>query len=432
MSAFKKYLPTLILIALNGQGTSQEAENNTWPEFRGKNGNGIVTGSRGLPLKWSETENIVWKTPVKGRAWSSPVVSEGKIWITNATEDGKEMSAVCLNAKSGKILHRIPLFSNSIVEPLGNSVNGYGSPCPVLEAGRVYIHFGSYGTAAIDTTSGKILWKRTDLPCRHFRGPGSSPVIYKNLLILTMDGVDFQYLIALESSTGKTVWKTDRSTKWDDIEPDGKIRAGGDLRKAYTTPTFTKVGEQTIMISPGAKACFAYTPEDGQELWHITYKGYSNASRTVISDGHALINTGYGKPHLVSVKLDPDAQGNITKSHIVWDIFKRVPKRSSPIIAGKELYMTTDEGILTCLDIASGKEIWSDRLRGHFSASPIMADGNLFFFSQMGDCYVVKPGKTFQLLAANKLDDGFMASPAVAGKAIYARSKSHVYRIEQQ
>ena len=186
------------------------------------------------------------------------------------------------------------------------------------------------------------------------------------------------------------------------------------------------------MISPGAKACFAYTPADGKELWHITYKGYSNASRTVISDGHALINTGYGKPHLISLKLDPTARGDITKSHIVWDIFKRVPKRSSPIVVGKQLYMTTDEGILTCIDIASGKELWSDRLRGHFSASPIMADGHLYFFSQMGHGYVIKPGKTFQLLASNQLNDGFMASPAVAGKAIYARGKTHVYRIEQQ
>ena len=430
MPSLKNSILALILLASANRGDAQEKD--TWPEFRGLNSNGIVTGTRGLPLKWSETQNIVWKTAINGRAWSSPVIAEGKIWLTNATKDGKEMSAVCLNAKSGEILHSVPLFSNTLVEPLGNSINGYGSPSPVIEQGRVYVHFGSYGTAAINTSNGNVLWKRTDLPCRHFRGPGSSPVLYNDLLILTMDGIDVQYLVALDPVSGKTVWKTDRSTKWTDIEPGGKIRGGGDLRKAYTTPTFTKVGNETIMISPGAKACFAYNPTNGKELWHITYTGYSNASRTVISDGHALINTGYGKPHLVSLKLDPQARGDITKSHIVWDIFKRVPKRSSPIVVGKQLYMTTDEGILSCIDLNSGKELWSDRLRGHFSASPIMADGRIYFFSEMGYCYVINPGKSFQLLASNKLDDSFMASPAVAGKAIYARGKAHIYRIEHQ
>ncbi len=430
MLPLKNGILAFVILTITGLGNAQEQD--TWPDFRGLSKDGIVRSNPGLPLKWSEEQNIAWKTAIAGRAWSSPVIAEGKLWLSNATKDGKEMSAICLNSKSGKILHEIQLFTNTVVEPLGNSINGYGSPSPVIENGRVYIHFGSYGTAAIDTANGNVLWKRSDLPCRHFRGPGSSPVLFGNLLILTMDGIDVQYLVALDSASGKTVWKTNRSTKWTDIEPGGKIRGNGDLRKAYTTPTFTKVGTETIMISPGAKACFAYNPTNGKELWHITYAGYSNASRTVIAGENAIINTGYGKPHLVSLKLDPRARGDITKSHIVWDIFKRVPKRSSPIISGKYLYMTTDEGILSCIDLSSGKAIWSDRLRGHFSASPILANGRIYFFSEMGDCYVIKPGTSFQLLASNKLDDGFMASPAVTGKAIYARSKSHVYRIETQ
>lgn len=431
MLALRNGILAFVILAATALGNAQEID--TWPDFRGFSGDGIVPGPpRGLPLKWSEKQNIAWKTAIVGRAWSSPVIAEGKVWLSNATKNGKEMSVVCLDAESGKLLHDFQLFRNTAVEPLGNPINGYGSPSPVIEKERVYIHFGSYGTAAIDTANAKVLWKRTDLPCRHFRGPGSSPVLFANLLILTMDGIDTQYLVALDSSSGKTVWKTDRSTKWTDVEPGGKIRGGGDFRKAYTTPTFTKVGTETIMISPGAKACFAYNPTNGRELWHITYAGYSNASRTVIAGENAIINTGYGKPHLVSLKLDAQARGNITRSHIVWDIFKRVPKRSSPIIAGKQLYMTTDEGILSCIDLTTGKEIWSERLRGHFSASPILADGHIYFFSEMGDCYVIKPGNTFELLASNRLDDGFMASPAVAGKAIFARSKTHIYRIETQ
>ena len=404
----------------------------TWPEFRGPGGNGIVPGEKlELPTEWGEGKHIAWKTPVPGRAWSSPVIWGAQIWITNTPEDGKKMSAVCLDRDSGEILHDILLFENEIVEPLGNSVNGYGSPSPMIEEGRVYIHFGSYGTAAIDTATGKVVWKRTDLPCQHFRGPGSSPMLYKDLLILTLDGIDVQYMTALDKNTGKTVWKADRSTEWDDIEPDGTIRGDGDLRKAYTTPTLTSVGGKTIMISPAAKACYAYEPDTGKELWHITYSGYSNASRTLIHDGAAYINTGYGKPHLIKLRLDPNAKGDITDTHIEWDIFKRIPKRSSPIIADGAIYLTTDEGIISRIDPETGDEVWSDRLRGHFSASPILADGLIYFFSEMGPAYVIKPGDELQIVETNTLDDGFMASPAVAGKAIFARSKSHVYRIEE-
>ncbi len=402
-----------------------------WPDFRGPGGNGIASVAEGvLPVEWSEGENIVWKTPVAGRAWSSPVVWGGQVWITEASEDGGKMGAVCLDRETGAVVHRVALFENDVVEPLGNSVNSYGSPSPAIEAGRVYVHFGSYGTAAIDTANGRTVWTRTDLPCRHLRGPGSSPVLFENLLVLTMDGADVQYLVALDKATGETVWKTDRSTQWDDVEAGGKIRGDGDLRKAYSTPIFTRVGGEMVMISPGAKACFGYRPRTGEELWHITYGGFSNASRTVVEGGRAYINTGFAKPHLVSLRLDPKASGDITSSHIEWDIFKRVPRRSSPVVAGRHLYMTSDEGILSCIDLASGDAVWSERLRGHFSASPIYAGGLLYFFSEMGDTFVLRPGDTFDLVATNKLADGFMASPAVSGKSIIARSKTHVYRIE--
>lgn len=412
-------------------GYSEQTSDIHWPEFRGPNANGIIDGQkRGLPISWSEEKNVTWKTKIEGKAWSSPVIWEDQIWLTNSSANGKSMDAICINKNDGKIAYNLNLFKNETVEPLGNNVNSYGSPSPVIEEGMVYIHFGSYGTAAINTTNGKESWRRTDLKCRHFRGPGSSPILYKDLLILTMDGIDYQYIIALDKKTGATKWKTERSTKWDDVEPNGKIRGDGDLRKAYTTPTFTEISGKIIMISPGAKSCFAYDPSTGKELWNITYSGYSNASRTVLYKDNAIINSGYGKPHLISVKIDPKAKGDISKSHINWDIFKRVPKRSSPIIVGDQLYMTTDEGILSCLDVKTGESIWSDRIPGHYSASPIYADGYLYFFSEMGDCYVITPGKELNLVSKNKLESGFMASPAISGKAIFARSKTHLYRIE--
>jgi len=406
------------------------AEN--WTDFRGPTGDGIVKGEIGVPLEWSEDKNVVWKTALDGRAWSSPVVWGNQVWVTNAAEDGKKMYAVCLDRESGKILHNKLLFENESPEPLGNKVNAYGSPSPVIEEGRVYIHFGSYGTACLDTKSGDVLWERRDLPCQHLRGPGSSPVLFGDTIILTMDGADVQYLVALNKETGKNVWKTDRSTKWKDVEPDGKIKAGGDLRKAYTTPTFVEVGGKTQMISPGAKACFAYDPTNGEELWTLTYDGYSNAARVIVEGDMAFINTGFGKPHLLGVKLEPGMSGDVTETHIKWDIFKRISKRASPVVIDGKIYLTSDEGILSCLDVEDGSEIWSDRLRGHFSSSALAVDGRIYFFSEMGDAYVIKPGDEFELLATNHFDSGFMASPAVAGKSFFLRTKTHVYRVEEK
>ncbi|MFT4549480.1 MAG: outer membrane protein assembly factor BamB [Verrucomicrobiales bacterium] len=420
----------LRILLLSAVLTSAAYPIENWADFRGPDGDGVLDEKVGLPLEWSEEKNVVWKTEVKGRAWSSPVVWGKQVWMTNATEDGKTMSVVCLDRETGKILFDRFLFENDTPEPLGNNVNGYGSPSPVIEEGRVFIHFGSYGTACLDTATGKTLWERRDLPCQHLRGPGSSPVLFKDLLILTMDGADVQYLVALDKKSGKNVWKTDRATKWTDFKADGSVVADGDRRKAYTTPTFVTVDGKVQMISPGATACFAYDPATGEELWFLTYAGYSNASRVIVEDGMAFINTGFGKPHLLGVRLDGKMSGDVTESHVEWDVFKRVPKRSSPVVLDRRIYMVNDEGILTCLNVDDGSEIWSDRLRGHFSASVLAADGRIYFFSEMGDAYAIAVGDEFELLATNHFESGFMASPAVAGKSFFLRTKTHVYRVE--
>jgi outer membrane protein assembly factor BamB len=427
--AIKKLLIPLLLGALTpafGQ----------WHDFRGPTGDGIVPPAAdgkplGLPVEWSEDKNIVWKTAIEGRAWSTPAISGNRIWVTNATKDGQKMFAVCLDRETGAIVHDLLLFENSAPEPLGNDVNGYGSPSPAISGNKVFVHFGSYGTAALDVESGKILWQRRDLPCRHFRGPGSSPAVYKNLLILSMDGIDVQYLAALDVESGKTVWKTDRSTVWDDVEPDGKIRGEGDSRKAYTTPYFIEIGGKTQMISSGAKSAFSYEPETGKEIWKITYDGFSNAARP-FTDGEMLfLNTGFGKAHLLGVRIDPKATGDITDTHVAWDSFKRVPTRSSALLAKGNIFFVNDEGILSCLDPKTGETLWDHRIPGHFSGSPIFADGHLYFASEQGNTYVLEPdAMEFKQVAANQLDEGCMASPAVDGKSLYLRTKTHLYRIE--
>ena len=402
-----------------------------WPEFRGPSGDGYVSKSQersGIPLHWSETENVKWKTEIPHRGWSTPVVFGNQVWLTTATLDGHEFYGICVDATTGTVLLNTKLFSCAKPEPLGNNVNCYAAPSPVIESGKVYLHFGSYGTACLDTGSLKVLWQRDDLPCRHYRGPASSPILFEDLLILSMDGVDVQYLVALDKRTGKTVWKTDRSVAWNDENVPGQMARDGDLRKSHCTPLIIDAGGRLQMLTVGAKAAYGYDPRTGRELWRVQYNAWSGAPRPLYHNGLALFVTGLGTTELLGVRVD--GQGDVTETHVAWKVASNVAKTASPLVIDGLLYMVSDEGMLTCLEAATGKEVWRQRIGGNYSASPIFGDGHIYLFSQQGKTSVINPGRTFELVATNSLANGFMASPAVAGKGLYLRTKTHLYRVE--
>ncbi len=412
-----------------------------WPEFRGPFGNGHVSATGdtrpiGLPLTWSETENIRWKTPIPNRGWSTPVVMGGKIWLTTATEDGHDFFAICVDSATGAILDHEKLFHCDNPEPLGNQVNCYAAPSPAIEPGRVYVHFGSYGTACLDTTSGEVLWKRDDLPCRHYRGPSSSVVLFENLVILTFDGVDQQYIAALDKQSGDTVWKTDRDVEWNDQDITGaspeaaqRIR-DGDHRKAHSTPLIIDAADgRPQMLSGGAKAAFAYDPRSGHELWRVLHDDFSVAPRPLYRDGTAYIVTGITHPELWAIRTD--GTGDLTYTdHVAWRLTSRVAKTASPLLIDGLIYMVSDDGVANCIDAATSEPVWSKRLSGSFAASPIYGDGRIYFCDQDGQTTVIKPGRNYEELATNILDDGCMASPAVADNALVLRTKTNLYRIE--
>lgn len=405
-----------------------------WPDFRGPVGDGHAVTAGGtnhlrLPLAWSETSNVVWKTAIPHKGWSTPVIWGNQIWLTTATANGQDFYAICVAADSGKVLFNERVFHCATPEPLGNNLNGYASPSPVIEARRVYVHFGSYGTACLDTKDFKVIWKREDLPCRHFRGPGSSPVIFNNLLILTMDGIDVQYVVALDKKTGKTVWKTDRTANWDDLEADGQPRAGGDFRKAYGTPLIVNANGKTQMLSVGSKAAYSYDPKTGREIWKINHAGFSGASRPLYNDGVAYLSAGHGKGEMIAVKTD--GQSDVTETHILWRNNRGFPRMPSPVLAGGLLFMVSDSGIVSCLESATGKELWQERLGGDYAASLLYADGRVYCFGQDGKVTVLKAARTYEVLASNRLADGFMASPAITDKALILRTKTSLYRIEE-
>ena len=399
-----------------------------WPQFRGPEGNG-QSPVKGLPLRWSEFSHVTWKTPIHDRGWSSPVVQDGQIWVTTATEDGRQLYAVSVDLATGKLRHDLKLFD--VADPqFCHKFNSYASPTPVLEAGRVYVTFGSPGTACLDARTGKVLWERRDFVCNHFRGAGSSPILFENQLIMNFDGSDHQFVVALDKNTGRTVWKTDRSVDYQDLTPAGKPEAEGDFRKAFSTPHIAWIDGEPRLLSVGAKAAYAYDPRTGKELWQVVERAQHSAStRPVYGEGLVLYPTGFSQGQLYAVR--PGGRGDVTPSHVAWKVRRSVPNKPSLLLADGFVYMIDDGGIASCLDAATGDVIWNERVGGNYSASPLYADGRIYVFSEEGKSTVLRAGKEFEVLAENSLEGGFMASPAVSGKALILRTRTHLYRIEE-
>jgi outer membrane protein assembly factor BamB len=391
----------------------------TWPQFRGPKANGH-TDATGLALNWDAEKNVVWKTPIHDRGWSSPVVWHDQIWMTTSTANGRKLYAVCVDRKTGQIVHDLRVFDVEKPESIA-AINSYASPTSVIEAGRVYVHYGTYGTACIDTSSGKIVWTRRDLNCDHHEGAGSSPMLVDNLLVFHVDGRDVQYVVALDKTTGKTVWKTDRSVDFSSVSPN--------LRKCFATPIVIESGGQRQLISVGPRATMGYEVATGKERWKVTYGGWSIAPRPVFGHGMVFMINDYLRPELWAVR--PDGKGDVTSSHITWRHNKTMPSRPSPLLVDDLLFVVSSGGVATCLEAKTGEVVWTERIGGKFSASPIHAAGRIYLFDESSVTTVIEAARKFKKLAVNKLSgEQLMASPAAAGNSLFVRTAKHLYRIE--
>lgn len=428
-------LPLICLLALPVGGTEAE-----WPQFRGPGGQGHAT-ARDLPLTWSETENVAWKTPLPGRGWSSPVIAGKQIWLTTAVETpiseaekeerlknntGNQpltvsgplsLRALCVDRASGKLLHDVELIAEPLPQPT-HTMNSFASPTPVIEDGKLYCHFGTHGTACLDTTTQQVLWTNRDLPLQHENGAGSSPVLWGDVLIFHCDGSDVQHVVALDKQTGKVAWKTERS---------GKMKDDPQLKKAYGTPLIVEVAGRPQLVSPGSDWLYGYDPATGQELWKLNYGvlGFSIVPRPVAGNGMVYMCTSFPQSELLAIKLESDGEPTIA-----WRFRKQAPRMPSPLLVGQELYLLSDSGIATCLDAETGEVAWTKRLPGNFCASPLLADGKIYVANRDGVTTVIAPGKTFAELAVNKLDGSLMASAAALDRALYLRTDKALYRIE--
>ena len=412
-----------------------------WPQFRGPRGDGTAE-ARNLPTQWGGGfGELAWQAEIPGRGWSSPVVVGNRVWLTTAEslalptadrqrkleqglykdfqEQFQAHSSVTLYAseidlKSGELLRNIELFTCEDPAPI-HATNTYASPTPVTDGERLYCHFGSLGTVALDLASGQVVWKER-FQLDDITGPGSSPALWHDKLILPCDGVDQQFVIALDKHTGKTVWKSPRP----------KMDAEGKHRRAFSTPLVIEHGGKQQVVVPAAQWVCGYDPASGEELWRANFgPGHATIPRPVYQGGLVYICTGYLKPHLWAIRVD--GRGDVTESHVAWWWEKQVPEISSPIVVDSELYFVSTLGVLTCLDAKSGRQVWQQRLGGNFAASPIAADGKLYFTSQEGVTTVLKPGREYHELSRNQLIGQTMASPAIAGEALLIRADRMLY-----
>lgn len=415
-----------------------------WSSFRGDSGQGGTTETE-LPLIWSETQNVVWKTAIPGKGWSSPVIWDSEVWMTTAVEaiasqDEKaellksekqpsqrqvaksvSLRAICVDRRSGELTKDVELFVIDDPDPI-HLLNSYASPTPVIEAGLLYCHFGTFGTCCLDTATKEKIWERR-LPLQHAVGPGSSPVVWENLLILVCDGMDKQYVTALDKKTGKSVWKTDRPP----MEGDD-----GDFHKAYCTPLAVEWNGLSQLLIPGAQWFVSYEPHSGEMLWYINHgKGFSNVAAPVFRDGISYLITGFTKPELWAIPVG--FSGELTAENVLWEQKKQIPKKSSPALIGDDIYVIEDQGVLSCVDIHSGQLRWQKRLGGNYSASPIFNRERIYFCSHEGKTTVVKPNSAgYEVLAENQLDGQLMASPVPSDGALLIRSDKHLYCVGQE
>jgi outer membrane protein assembly factor BamB len=395
--------------------TAMAAE--AWPQFRGPTGQGIASGAG--PLKWSKDTGIAWKMPLSAQGWSSPVIADGKIILTGSRKDGDttHLTAFALDVATGKTLWNIDLFKPTAEEMKAlHGKNSLASSTPVIEDGIVYVHFGHMGSAALRIADGEVVWKK-QISYKPMHGNGGSPIIVGDLLVVNADAEIDPSIVAFHRKDGTIAWRTPR---------DQKVRSAF----SFSTPLVVETDGRKEILSAGSGMIGAYAPEDGRLLWKATYgEGYSVVPRPVVAEGIAYVATGYNIPKLIAIRLGK-ATGDITKTHIVWEVTRRMPKTPSMIATQGQILALDDTGALTGLNAKSGEPVWNEKLPGNFSASPILTGDTLYAVTEDGVCYVVKispDGAKIQF--ETDLAERTLASPILLSGALYLRTEKHLWKI---
>lgn len=438
----------LALLAAPALAADEPSCADEWPQLRGPNqGHSSATG---LPVSWSEgSEEVRWKTKLPGRGFSSPVVSAGTVWMTTALgeEPPEEPSLRLLgvDVASGELRVNVEVFTPDAWQP-GHPDNSYASPTPVASGGRVWVHFGTYGTAAYDASKllagdDKPIWRVHNTPQEHEVGPGSSPILVpgagqgadsdgRALLVVHADATDTQAIVALDAASGEIVWRTERF-----VPTDVQAYHSVAHHKAFSTPLHYVYDGTPMLLSTSAAHTSAYDPATGRELWRVRHTGYSNVPMPIADLGFTWITSGFMKPKLLAVRLRPATPGpdeplDATDSRVAWSYHWQVPANPTPLLVNRRLFLVSDWGIASWLDAVAGEEVWRHRLGGRYFASPLFADGHIYAWNVQGETKVLAASDEFKLLATNKLDAPIRATPAIACGSIFLRTTAALYRIQ--
>ncbi len=403
-----------LLVLLVCRGASCE----DWPQFGGSGAKGI-SSEKGIPVSWSGKKNVAWKFRLPGSGWSSPVVVDGKVYLSAAVVRAKgsketpALVALSVDCKSGKLLWQTELFAKAR-SSRRHQKNSHASPTPLVDGGKLYVHFGTNGTACLDL-AGKILWKNEELIYSPVHGGGSSPVRAGEVIVFSCDGASDPFVVGLDRNNGKILWKTNRP------------KSSGKLFAFATALSLELDGKQQIIL-PGANWIASYDPANGNEIWRAWHGGYSVVPRPLYGHGLVYFSSSFDRAKLFAIR--PDGKGEVTKTHIAWESAKSAPHSPSPVLVGEELYCVSDRGIASCIEARTGKLHWRERVGGGYSSSVLAADGKIYFQNEKGDAVVIEAGKKFKVLSQNKLGERTLASYAISSGAIYIRGAYHLFKIE--
>lgn len=413
----------VIGVFLRADMGSARAEN--WPAWRGPRGDGH-SSEKQLPTRWGPDEGIVWKVPLAGQGHASPIVWQDHVFVVACLPESGERVLTAIDRRSGKTLWHRTVVKSPLETKHG--LNSYASSTPATDGELVYVTFLESSDRKVlatnvseprDVTLGDMVVAAYDFQGqqRWIARPGqfisvhgycTCPVLFENLIILNGDHDGDSYIVALDKNTGRQVWKTPRAHK----------------TRSYVTPIIREYGGRTQMILSGSKSVTSYDPRTGELIWHMDGPTEQFVASMVDDGQRVFLTAGFPDRHILAI--DPTGTGDVTSTHILWRTKRNCAYVPSPIIAGKYFLLTSDDGIASCYDAASGERLWVERFGGHYSTSPITADGLVYFTADSGNTKVVRPGPKLDVVAENEIGEECFASAAASQGNIYLRTTKHL------
>ena len=407
------------IFLIGSVGTTLDAQD--WAVFRGPDGDG-VSNFENLPVQWAADKNVAWSVTV-AEGWSSPVVSEGQVFLTSAVvqdadaEKSKyDLIVAAYDLDTGKLTWQTKVFVQPETAPRIHQKNSHASPTPIIHDERLYVHFGHQGTACL-TLDGEMVWKTVSVEYKPVHGNGGTPIIVNDTLVFSVDGAATTKVVALSLVDGSPRWTFDRESN-------------APRKFSFSTPALIEVNGSQQIVSPGSDVVHGLNAETGEMIWKVTYDGYSVIPKPVLHNGLLYVCTSYNTPWIYCI--DPSGKGDVTETHVKWSHQKQVPHTPSIIVRDDLIYMVSDRGIGSCLDAQTGEVVWQERIGGNYSASPIYTNGLIYLQSEQGDATVIEASRDFKVVSKNTFGERTLASYGVANGTLLIRTAEKLYCVRNQ